>query len=298
VSGVVLEARCPAKINLWLRVLGRRQDGYHELATIFQAIDLWDDLRIEPDPGLHLACDDPGLPIDRSNLVLAAAELLRSRHPGRQLGARLTLTKRIPVQAGLGGGSSDGAAALLLCRRFWELPVTDAELADLAVRLGADVPFFLAGGTARGTGRGDRIEPLPFPGEKPILLGLPPFGISTAEVFSRLSARLTLPRNGVSLPVLSAHKWPVENDFRSAVNDLEEVVFELRHELARFRDALLREGARSALLSGSGSAVYGVFADERARESVAQRLRERFQGWRLVGTRTVQGAAHVVTASE
>jgi len=160
------------------------------------------------------------------------------------------------------------------------------------------VPFFLTGGTARGTGRGDRIEPRPFMGEKPVLLGLAPFGISTSEAFSGLAERLTLPRNGVSLPVLSAHKWPVENDFRSAVNDLEQVVFGLKPELARFRDALLREGAKSALLSGSGSAVYGLFDDDCARDLVADRLRDRFSGWRLVGTRTVQGAAHVVTASE
>lgn len=297
-SGAVLEARCPAKVNLSLRVLGRREDGYHELATEFQAIDLWDDLTIAPASGLHLDCDDPDLPVDGSNLVIRAAELLRSRDSGGALGARLTLRKRIPVRSGLGGGSSDGAGALLLCRRFWNLSVPDEELLELAVRLGADVPFFLFGGTARGTGRGDRIEPRPFAGEKPLLLGLPPFGISTSEAFSRLGERLTLPRNGVSLPVLSAHKWPVENDFRSAVNDLEQVVFELRPELARFRDALLREGAKSALLSGSGSAVYGLFADDCARDLVADRLRDRFREWRLVGTRTVQGAAHVVTASE
>lgn len=297
-SGAVIEARCPAKVNLSLRVLGRREDGYHELATLFQAIDLWDDLTIEPASGLQLACDDPALPLDGSNLVLQAAELLSRRGPDRALGARLTLRKRIPVRAGLGGGSSDGAGALLLCRRFWNLPVSDEELVELAARLGADVPFFLTGGTARGTGRGDRVEPRPFIGERPLLLGLPPFGISTSEAFSRLGERLTLPRNGVSLPVLSAYKWPVENDFRSAVNDLERVVLELRPELARFRDALLREGAKSALLSGSGSAVYGLFADDCARDLVADRLRDRFREWRLVGTRTVQGAAHIVTASE
>jgi 4-diphosphocytidyl-2-C-methyl-D-erythritol kinase len=298
VSGEVLAARCPAKVNLWLRVLGRREDGYHELATVFQAIDLWDELRIEPGPGLHLVCDDPLLPADRSNLVLRAAEFLARRYPSRGLQAGFTLKKRIPVRAGLGGGSSDCAAALLLCRRFWGLPVPDEELAEMGARLGADVPFFLVGGTARGTGRGDRIEPRPFAGSRPILLGLPPFGISTAEAFSCLREDLTLPRNGVSLPLLSAHKWPVENDFRSAVNDLERVVFELKPDLARFRDALLREGAKSALLSGSGSAVFGLFADDGARDLVAERLRDRFPGWKLVGTRTVQGAAQVVTASE
>jgi len=297
-SGSALEARCPAKVNLRLRVIGRREDGYHELDTLFQAIDLWDELRVSPAEELSLTCDDPAVPLDGSNLVLRAAELLRARHPERSLEGRLVLSKRIPARAGLGGASSDAAGALLLCRRFWNLPVADAELVEMAARLGADVPFFLAGGTARGTGRGDRIEPQPFFGEKPLLLGLPPFGLSTSDVFSRFDAWLTLPRNDVSLPVLSAHKWPKENDFHSAVNDLEGVVFELRPELARFRNALLRERAKSALLSGSGSTVFGLFDDDSVRDLAAERLRESFRGWGLIGVRTVQGAAHVVTASE
>jgi len=298
VSAAVLEARCPAKVNLWLRVIGRREDGYHELDTLFQAIDLWDVLRIAPAEELSLACDDPGLPVDGTNLVLRAAEALRARHPERRLGARLTLLKKIPARAGLGGGSSDGAGALLLCRRFWGLPESDADLAAIAASLGADVPFFLMGGTAHGTGRGDRIEARPVAGEWPLLLGLPPFGVSTGEAYARFDARLTVSGINVSLPILSAHKWPIENDFRFAVNDLEGVVFEMRPELARFKNALLRGGAKSALLSGSGSAVFGLFDDARARDVAAERLRNRFHEWRLVGIRTVQGAAHVVTASE
>jgi len=288
-----LQARCPAKVNLALRVVSRRPDGYHELDTVFQAVDLWDRLTIEAAEGLQLRCSDPGLPGGADNLVLRAAELLRQRF-GIRAGARLMLEKAIPSRAGMGGGSSDAAAALLLCARFWGLRPDPEGLAAMAAELGADVPFFLVGGTARGRGRGDRVEPLPFIGPIRFLLGIPPFGISTAEVFDRVASRLTLPGNGVSLPPLSAHKWPVENDFAFAVNDLEKVVFRGWPELVRFRDDLVGAGAGPALLSGSGSAVFGVFDDPEALRDTLVGLSDRFPGWRLLAVRAVEAAAHVV----
>lgn len=178
-------ALCPAKVNLALRVLDRRDDGFHELDTIFQAIDLFDEIRIAPSDDLTLACDQASLACDASNLVLKAAMLLRDWAGGELPGAALALSKRIPLQGGLGGGSSDAAGSLRLCARFWELDPPAEALLEIASDLGADVPFFLVGGTARGRGRGDRIEPLPYIGDLPILLGVPPFGVSTAEVFRR-----------------------------------------------------------------------------------------------------------------
>jgi 4-diphosphocytidyl-2-C-methyl-D-erythritol kinase len=286
-------ARCPAKVNLALRVVGRREDGYHELDTVFQAIDLWDRIEIRADRELKLSCNNPALPTDAGNLVWRAAELVR-RRARRSVGADLRLVKSIPLQAGLGGGSSDAAGALRLCRDFWEVPLSDAELHEMARQLGADVPFFLVGGTAHGGGRGDRIEAMPFLGELPILLGLPAFGISTAEVFGALAARLTLPRNGVSLRTDFALKWWEDNDFSFAVNELESVVFPRWPELERFRDALLGAGARRGLLSGSGSTVFGIFDDAAARDDAARRLPIRFAGWRILSTRAVDEAARVV----
>jgi len=286
-------ARCPAKINLALRVLGRRPDGYHTLDTVFQAIDLWDSLEIATADELRMTCNDPALPTDASNLVLRAAELVRARSTRRR-GAAIHLRKAIPVQAGLGGGSADAAAALLLCASFWEIDLGAAELEGMARELGADVPFFLSGGTARGTGRGDRIERLPPLRSLPLVLGCPPFGVATAEVFRRVSERLTLPGNGVSLPVPIAHKWPEEKDFGFMTNDLEPVVFDGWPELRSFREALMDSGASAALLSGSGSTVYGVFRDEAGRDAGVARLRERFKQWRLVPTRTIEAAAVVV----
>ena len=250
-------------------------------------VDLWDSLSIRGSERLTLHTDDPKLPVDESNLVLRAALLLRERFGRANLGGRLELGKTIPVRGGLGGGSSDAAAALLLCNRFWGLGVPAETLAGLAAELGADVPFFLTGGTARGRGRGDEIEPLTFPGAAPIVLGCPPFGVPTGEVFRRSDDWLTPPGIGVSVPLLLPLKWLEGNDFGFLVNDLEGVVFEGWPELEQFRDALLEAGAGAALLSGSGSTVYGVFAERARALQAAERVRTRFAGWRVLMTRFV-----------
>lgn len=283
-----LTVRCPAKVNLSLCVLGRRPDGYHELDTVFQAVGLWDVLSAERAQGIRLDCDLPELPVDERNLVNRAARMLSERFAGGGAGAILHLSKQIPVGGGLGGGSSDAAGALLVCNRLWQLGLGPEELLPLARELGADVPFFLTGGTARGTGRGDRISSLPYAGDRAVLLGLPPFAIATREVFARVAERLTDVGNGVSVSVLSAHKWPQENDFGGLVNGLEEVVFEGWPELRAFRDALLEAGARAALLSGSGSTVYGVFPGSTGSAAAENFVRARFPQWRTVQTRFVR----------
>jgi len=289
-----MRARCPAKVNLSLRVLGRRPDGYHELETVFQAIDLWDDLKALPASTLTLACDDPRLATDRSNLVVRAAERLREAFPARASGASVRLRKRIPVGGGLGGGSSDAAGTLLLLTRLWGLPASPTELDSLARELGADVPFFLHGGRVLGTGRGDVLQPFPSPDRFPILLGCPPFSVSTEWAYRSLASWLTLPSTGASVDALSAHKWQEENDFRFAGNDLERAVFAERPELVVFRNALLEQGAAPALLSGSGSAIFGVFAEEATLDKARAALARRFADWRLISTRAVGSAAHVV----
>lgn len=290
-----LAVRCPAKINLALRVLSKRPDGYHELDTVFQAITLWDLLEGQGSDRLTLECDLPAL-AGPANLALRAAERLRDHVGDPSLGARLRLTKRIPVQAGLGGGSADAAGALRLCARLWEVDIEELTLTELGAELGADVPFFLQGGTARGTGRGDRIEALPELSECHVLLGIPPFGISTAEIFGALSGRLTLYGNGVTLPVLLAHKWPVDKDFRFMVNDLEKVVLERWPALRSFRHALVRAGADAGLLSGSGSTVYGIFSAQSQLERAREMLADEFADWKLVETRTHPGGVEWIEA--
>ena len=282
-----LTALCPAKVNLALRVVSRRPDGFHELDTVFQSVDLWDTLEIRPSDSLRLCCDDPRLPVDEGNLVLRAARALAGRCSDGPRHGAISLRKRIPVQAGLGGGSSDAAGALRLCDRFWSLETEERELERLAANLGSDVPFFLTGGTAHGSGRGDRVEALPFIGEIPLILGCPPFGIPTGEVFGRLEGRLTLPGNGVSVSLASAHKWPENNDLGVLVNDLEAIVFEGWPELESFRNALLGVGARGGLLSGSGSTVFGVFDEKAARGDALAELQRQFAAWRVISSSSV-----------
>jgi 4-diphosphocytidyl-2-C-methyl-D-erythritol kinase len=276
---------CPAKVNLHLEVLGRRSDGFHELRTLFQTIDLWDFLDAEPDTDLSMTCDDPALPCDGSNLVLRAARRLRERlGPGP--GARLRLRKGIPAGGGLGGGSSDAAGALLLLDRLWEGGLPREALAELAAGVGSDCPFFLWGGTAIGTGRGERIEPLPPGPTRDLVLGFPPYGIPTAEVYRRFAA-LTPPAGGVTVPALLTKCSPVR-DFGAARNDLERAVLEGWPELGAFRARLLVEGARLALVSGSGSTVFGLFRTPDGARVAAERLGS--GGWRTLLTATATRA--------
>jgi 4-diphosphocytidyl-2-C-methyl-D-erythritol kinase len=280
----LIRVACPAKVNLHLEVLGKRPDGFHELRTVFQAIDLWDVLEGEPDGDLSLTCDDPSLPCDATNLVLRAARALRERlGPGP--GARLHLSKGIPAGGGLGGGSSDAAGALLLLNRLWTGGLGRQELATLAAGIGSDCPFFLWGGTALGTGRGEWIEPMPPMPARDLVLGFPPFGISTAEVYARLAA-LTPPAAGVTVPALFT-KFSPEKDFGAARNDLEGAVLEGWPELGVFRARLLDEGARLALVSGSGSTVFGLFDDAAAATRAGASASGAFPSWRVRTSRTV-----------
>src|SRR4030095_16311344 len=173
-----LVVQTSAKVNLTLEVLRKREDGYHELATILQSVDLWDRLAVEPADSLSLVTSDPALPTDEGNLVMRAARLLREAAEVSG-GARLRLEKRIPVAAGLGGGSSDAAAALWALNRMWGIRWPVIRLQELAERLGMDVPFFLGKGRALATGRGERLPPPPAPRGGPGAAGeprLPPPG--------------------------------------------------------------------------------------------------------------------------
>lgn len=287
-------ARCPAKINLRLEILGRRPDGYHELRTLFQAVDLEDLLEIEPAAELSLAVDDPSLSSGEDNLAMRAARALAREVGMGRPGARMRLRKAIPPRGGLGGGSSDAAGALAGLSRIWRLGASREALAAVGATLGADVPFFLSGGTAFGAGRGDRIVPMPVVPETAVLLGIPPYGISTPEVFRRLEGvgPLTPQGGGVTVPALF-HKLVAEKDFGLVSNDLERVVLAGWPELASFRGALLATGARAAAVSGSGSTVFGLYDGEVPSRRERESLRERFPGWTLVVTRTVAHGVRV-----
>lgn len=292
-TGATLVAHCPAKINLGLRVLGRRGDGFHEILTVYQAVGLWDEIEAREDEGIRLETDRADLPTGKDNLVVRAAVALREACGAKRAGVRMHLRKRIPVQGGMGGGSSDAAGALVLLARLWGLEASRDDLAAVAADLGSDVPFFLYGGRAVGTGRGERIEPLSFPGPADLVFGIPPFGVPTGEAYARRAERLTVQGNDVTVSRFRSGKLPGEKDFDLPVNDLEDAVFEAWPGLRTFRDALRREGAHVAMLSGSGSTVYGIFRDPGSAGLARASLAGRFRDWDVRTARTVADAVRV-----
>ena len=277
-----------AKINLSLCILGKRDDGYHELDTIFQTISLHDSITIavSDDPAIVLSCDDRSLPLDGGNLVWRAAGALQA-HASIKMGARIQLEKRIPVQAGLGGGSSDTAVTLLGLARLWEITASNKDLLEIANEFGADVPFFFCGGTARGTGTGNQIAPLSDAPEKFLLVVKPNAKISTRQAYGLLKARaLTTsePKSILSSSLTNAFFDSFGAD--ALPNDFEAVAFQLEPEIARAKAALMQAGARLALLAGSGSAVFGIFDNRDAQERAIQTI-DLEPGWRVFPCNTV-----------
>ena len=289
----MITLRPPAKVNLLLKVLFPRPDGYHELRTVFQTIGLCDELRLSPRPdgALTLACDAPGVPVDDSNLCLRAARLLREKTGVRQ-GARLELAKAIPAQGGLGGGSADAAAALAGLNRLWSAGASPADLAEWGAELGADVPFFLTGGTALGVGRGDEIVPLPDLPPLWVAAVLPQVSVNTSWAYGQLNLGLT--KEGTGNRIHRLHGVPQDLDalVKTAENDFEPVVFQAYPELAEYRQALFEVGAHIALMSGSGSTVFGLFPGEEAARKAADGLRRRWPGLQVLTAGFVSRPEH------
>ncbi len=253
-------ARAHAKINLDLRVLGTRADGFHELRTVFQAIALHDTVTCIARPGpFVLSSNEPRMPLDATNLVWkAAARLWRAlRRPGEVSDVAVHVEKAIPMQAGLGGGSTDAAATLLALARLWQPTIRPAQLVEVAGALGADVPFFLAGGTALGLGRGDEIYPLVDMPRHWVVLLVPGFGVSTADAYGWYDADraqgVMVPREPQFVP----GPWP--SRAAQLINDLEAAVARRYPEIDRMRQVLKQHGAAAAMMSGSGSTVFGLF---------------------------------------
>ncbi len=259
-----------AKINLCLHVLGRRPDGYHELRTVFQTISLHDTLELEliRRPGVWLETDEPHLPVGRENLVARALTALRSELKLRS-GVQAHLEKRIPIARGLGGGSSDAAAALLGLLHLTRQRLSLERLVEIAASLGADVPFFLFGGRALGVGRGDEIYPLPDDRKHSVVVVSPrDIAVSTREAYARLDSRLTKGRAASRLWSFCALCWSAQET--SLANDFEGTVFRRHPRLAKLKRGLLRRGAAEAALAGSGSAVFGIFRSPAQARRAAQ----------------------------
>jgi 4-diphosphocytidyl-2-C-methyl-D-erythritol kinase len=282
-----------AKINLSLRVLGKRPDGYHEVDTVLQTISLHDTitLAVTETPEIVLSCDDRSLPTGADNLIYRAAESLQSRFAPDK-GARIRLIKRIPVQAGLGGGSSDAAVTLLALAHLWQAPAKPAELFEIAGNLGADVPFFFFGGTARGTGSGRNLAPLGDAPDRFLLVVKPSANMATSDAYKSLKARSLTTAEAKTI-LSSSERGGISDSFNSndLQNDFEPAVFELAPEIKRAKVALMKAGAEAASLTGSGSAVFGVFDNRDAQERAIQMI-ELEAGWRVFLCRTVGRSAY------
>ena len=274
--GTALVLPCYAKINLGLRVLRRRPDGYHEIETIFQQIDLHDRLRLRVEknggrPHIHLTVDAALLPADASNLVHRAAAEFVGRSGVRER-IVLHLEKRIPVGAGLGGGSSDAAVTLLGLNALFGTVLSEPELVEIARGLGADVPFFLYGGTAYATGIGDMLEPVePLLRDASIVVVAPRVPISTAWAYRALKISLTNTEKTITLTRFLRFEETGSVWRDELTNDFENVVFDRYPQLQVIKSTLYECGATYASLSGSGSALFGIFADdEQARRGIGR----------------------------
>jgi 4-diphosphocytidyl-2-C-methyl-D-erythritol kinase len=278
---------CFAKINWLLRILGKRPDGYHEVVTVLQTISLKDELTIQlrETGSINLTCDDPTIPAGRTNLILRAAELLQRRFQD-SFGAQIELKKRIPAMGGLGGASSNAAVTLLAINKLWKGAYIDVEKFEPA-SLGADVPFFLMGGTCAATGIGEVLRPLPDQPKQHLIVITPNAKVSTAHAYASLNAPslTTSTSNSIlssslaDLDAADSKQWRLRNDF-------ERVIFEIEPEIERAKNALLDAGAWGALLAGSGSSVFGVFETEAARERGLENLKCE-AGWRVFPCETI-----------
>ena len=279
-----------AKINWTLQIFGRRPDGYHEVATLLQSISLCDELTFElrEDHEISLTCDDPEIPVDDSNLIVRAAKALQTDR-----GVDVRLKKVIPAKGGLGGGSSNAAVTLLALNHLWEKNLETTDLLRIGGTIGADVPFFLIGGSAEARGTGTDLWAAEDVEQKHLIVVTPNATVSTATAYASLNRGSLTTSDPDSIlsssfsQVVSGDsgQWPLHNDFEVAI-------FEIEPEIKRAKVALLDAGARGALLAGSGSSVFGIFDDEAARDRALGKLR-REAGWRIFSCHTLSRAEYL-----
>lgn len=294
VESDVLHLQAPCKINMMLRVVGRRLDGYHELETWMQKLDLYDEIKLElqPQPGISLVCDNPAIPADETNLAFRAAKIFfDSSSRAKGYGAALSLKKRIPSGAGLGGGSSDAGTVLRGLNQLFEDEFSQDELVRMATALGADVPFFVVPYSAvMARGIGEIMQPVQPLDSCSVILVNPGFSVSTKWVFENFA--LTKKNEESILPRFRKHDIETLS-YNDMCNDLELVTSMKFSEIEQMKHALLNTGASRAMMSGSGPTVFGVFPDDRsdqvAVQDAAKKLRQQYTDGVFI-TRSCAGA--------
>jgi 4-diphosphocytidyl-2-C-methyl-D-erythritol kinase len=296
-EGGVLTARCPAKINWTLRVLGRREDGYHELESLVTPVSLHDELMFAEvaEPGVRLLCDVPGVPVDESNLIIKAARRL-AELSGKRTGLECRLSKRIPVGGGMGGGSSDAAGTLMALNRLWGLELKAERMGELAAELGSDVTLFLSGGPVIMRGRGERVEPVEVGWRGWVVLVFPRVFVSTAAVFKAWRDEAATDGRGGGLreggrddrPLGKQQSWPSLEWFLTTTcgavewmeqtfNMLEPPAMQVCPLLGELAERLRPMAGRAVRVSGSGSTLYTAFDEEGEAERFAARVRSELE---------------------
>lgn len=264
----------PAKINLFLRVIRKRADGYHDIFSLMQKISLHDELIFSPLPkGIVLHCPGTDLPTDEKNLIVRAAKAVFD-YCDYQSGMEITLHKRIPMTAGLGGGSSDAATTIMALNKICSLGLKKTELLKIGAKIGADVPFFIFGNAALASGVGDRLKHLRGLPKLDVLLIKPPFDLSTKMIYQNLNLRLTRGKNNYSIP-----RFLDLGDIVCGLhNDLESVSLKIHPELADLKQMLLRHGALGALMSGSGPTIFGIFRNGKEAKKALECINKEIPG--------------------
>jgi len=265
----------PAKVNLLLRVTGKREDGYHEIKSVFQKIDLCDTLTFAeaPDGRIEIQCDNPQVPVDESNLIVMTAKLLK-KETGVTKGVKIVLTKKIPLSAGLGGGSSDAAVTLKELNRRWKTGLPEVKLQEIAFRLGADVPFFLGSALAKVEGAGEKVTPLKVKKSLSALIVNPGFGISAEEAYSRSQFQFA----GFNLD----HELEADIESgdparicRHLKNDLEPYALSHYPELAKLKDKIEKTSPQplGSVVTGSGPTIFALYSDMDTARLAGQKLK-------------------------
>ncbi|MFH1797996.1 MAG: 4-(cytidine 5'-diphospho)-2-C-methyl-D-erythritol kinase [Candidatus Omnitrophota bacterium] len=281
----------PAKINLYLEVISRKEDGYHEIATLFERISILDFISIEPDaPRTNIVCDNPKIPVQETSLLFRTVKAFTFEY-GKDIHFDIHLQKKIPIAAGLGGGSSDAACLLKGMNKVMGQPFDKEKLFDIAQKLGADIPFFLEEYSfAQAEGRGDIVREIKTSLKLWHVLLSPPFELSTKEVYAKVSHfSLTKSRGLDKMTAAFLNKKSVESIAKNCRNDLQTIALQAFPELKAARSELKKVGAKVVLLSGSGPTVFGIFEQREEALSAESRLGQVFSvenGWRVYAAET------------
>lgn len=285
--------RAYAKINIGLDVLRRRADGYHEVKMIMQTVDIYDNLILEkkPEAGIELHVDNSELPLDGNNLIYKAADLL-FREKSITEGVKVTLTKRIPIAAGMAGGSADAAAALRGLNELFDMGYSTTQLQELGVRLGADIPYCVVGGTMLSEGIGEVLTPLPAPPERFLVIAKPDINVSTGYVYGNLHADRLEYHPDIDGMIEAIKNGNMQGITERMGNVLETVTVREYPVIEELKEALRRHGAENALMSGSGPTVFGIFESKETAEHAAEAVRQRELARQIFVTTFYNGGYH------